>query len=265
MSINAFALKNRDLAATGIFRDLRPGSFGEHTFHLKTETRFPARGSNARISLKMRHILALIALNFLFAGCAGPSGTGSQPKPGSGIAEYRQITREAHRSVAATVDSLDVLGRPNVKNSKLHSELARFDGALHQLELTSVKTRARAEAIITRGQAYFDEWKEQLATSTNQATGRAEAEQYARLLEHFDRIREHSADVRVEFRPFMAKLREFRATLDKPAISLDSASSQSAIHALTVSGHRVLDSLGAVSKSLDDAEVELRAAHASKQ
>jgi hypothetical protein len=91
--------------------------------------------------------LGILALGLLQAGCAGPSGTGSQPKPGTGIAEYRQIAREAHRSVAATVESLEALARPHSGNSKPHPELARFDRTLHDLELTSVKTRARAEPI----------------------------------------------------------------------------------------------------------------------
>jgi hypothetical protein len=47
--------------------------------------------------------------------------------------------------------------------------LTGFDKALHQLELTSVRTRARAEAIIARGETYFDEWKEQLSGITNRA------------------------------------------------------------------------------------------------
>src|SRR5688500_13110177 len=96
--------------------------------------------------------LQLLALGLLLAGCATPAGD----KPGSGIAEYRKITREAHRSVAATVDALEDL---NLRTPAL----ANFDRAFHELELTSVKVRARAEAIIARGQAYFDEWKGHLA------------------------------------------------------------------------------------------------------
>ena len=208
--------------------------------------------------------LRLLALSLLLTGCAAPSGTSSQPKPGSGLAEYRKVTREAHRSVAATLESLEALARPNTGNSKPHPGLARFDRVFHDLELTSAKSRARAEAILARGQAYFDEWKENLSATAHQAAARAETERYARLREHFDRVRERSGEVRTEFRPFMMTLREFRATLDKSPNSLASESSRSSIDALTVSGRRVLDILRAVSKSLDDAEAELRASLASK-
>ena len=166
--------------------------------------------------------------------------------------------------MAATLESLEALARPHTGNSKPHPGLARFDRALHDLELTSARTRARAEAILARGQAYFDEWKENLSATTNQSAARAETERYARLREHFDRVRERSGEVRTEFRPFMTKLREFRATLDKSPDPLASESSRSSIDALTVSGRRVLDTLKAVSKALDDAEIELRASLASK-
>jgi hypothetical protein len=187
-----------------------------------------------------------------------------QPKPGSGIAEYRQIAREAHRSVAATVESLEALARPSADDSKPHPELARFDRALHDLELTSVKTRARAEAIIARGEAYFDEWKENLSATTNQSVMRAESQRYTRLLDHFARVRERSGEVRTEFRPFMMKLREFRATLDKPPGTAGRESSRVTIGLITASGRRVLEALNAVTKSLDEAEVELRASLATK-
>jgi hypothetical protein len=208
--------------------------------------------------------LGILTLSLLLPGCAGPSETNSQPKPGSGIAEYRQIAREAHRSVAATVESLEALTRPRTDDSKPHPELARFDRALHDLELTSVKTRSRAEAIIARGEAYFDEWKENLSATTNQSAARAESQRYSRLLGHFARVRDRSGEVRTEFRPFMAKLREFRATLDQSPNTAGSESSRATMGLLTASGRRVLEALNAVTKTLDEAEVELRASLASK-
>ena len=207
--------------------------------------------------------LQLVALTLFMAGCAAPSGT--QPRPGSGIAEYRQIAREAERAVAGTVASLEALARPHPESSSPPPGLDRFDRSLHRLEVTSVKTRARAEAIMARGQAYFDEWKEQLAGTTNQATARVEAERYARLHEQFNRIRAQSGEVRAEFRPFMAKLREFRAGLDKADSSLATEGSQKNLQTLTSDGRRVLQALASVLRALDEAEAELRASLASQR
>jgi len=192
------------------------------------------------------------------------------PKPGSGIAEYRVVTRDAHRAVADTVRSLEALAQLDGTTlaatpvASPHPALREFDRAYHQLELTSVKKRARAEAIMARGQAYFDEWKGHLAGLTNQATAQAESQQYARLHEQFERVRQRSGEVREEFRPFMAKLREFRARLDQPPESAGGGSELSTLKSqvltdLIADGRRVLERLQAVSLALDDAEAELQA------
>jgi hypothetical protein len=196
----------------------------------------------------------------LLAGCAAPSGTPSIPKAGRGIAEYRELARQAHQAVADAVRSLEVLdgakpGGASVPASR-DPELARFDRAFNQLELTSIRARARAEAIIARGQNYFDEWRDQLATGTNQPSGQAD---YNRLYGHFRLIRQRSGEVREQFRPFMAGLRQFRASLDSVAADVRRRTSPDEIDALTTSGRRVLKSLESVSAALNDAEAELNA------
>jgi hypothetical protein len=214
------------------------------------------------VSVFLAMVSALV-LAWLASGCASPSGDPSAPKPGSGIAEYRVVTRDAHRAVADTVKSLEALAQPHAQTSSPHPALRGFDRKFHQLELTSVKTRARAEAIIARGQAYFDEWKTHLASLTNQTTAQAESQQYARLFEHFQRVRERSGEVREEFRPFMAGLREFRARLDRPSESTGGGSDLSTLNPqlstdLIAGGRRVLQKLETVSAALDDAEAELQ-------
>jgi len=214
-------------------------------------------------------VVSSLALAWLASGCASPSGDSSMPKPGRGIAEYRGVARDAHRAVADTVHSLEALARPHAQTSSPHPALRGFDRSFHQLELTSVKTRARAEAIIARGQAYFDEWRSHMAGVTNQATARAESQEYARLYEHFQRVQHRSGEVREEFRPFMAKLREFRARLDQPPQSAGGGSELSALNPqlstdLIAGGRRVLEKLEKVSSALDDAEAELQATHVAQ-
>jgi small-conductance mechanosensitive channel len=199
----------------------------------------------------------LLALGWLGGGCAASSGRSSAPKPGSGIAEYRQIAQEAHRSVEATVKSLEALAQPSPPTATTYPGLPDFDRAFSQLELTSVKARARAEAIITRGQAYFDEWKERLTAVTNQVTALVEKERYARLFAHFEGIRRQSGEVRAEFRPFMARLREFRARLDRFPNPASDTAPRYELDRLIVSGRRVLQTLESVATALDNAETEL--------
>jgi hypothetical protein len=142
--------------------------------------------------------------------------------------------------------------------------LARFDRAFSRLEVTSVKARARAEAIIARGQAYFDEWKVHLAGVTNPSDAEAETERYFRLFERFDHVRQKSSDVRDAFRPFMASLRDFRAGLDKAPNRADNEALRSELDRMTVDGRLVLQALDSVAGALDDAEAELHATIKSK-
>ena len=207
-------------------------------------------------------LTTMVMAAFALGGCASPSGGSSAPKPGSGIAEYRQVAREAHRSVAAVVDSLEALPSYSTPSSK-RPDLARFDRAFNGLEVTSVKARARAEAIIARGQAYFDEWKTQL--STNQFTAQAEQNRYARLLDHFDRVRQRSGEVRAEFRPFMTELREFRARMDRSPRVLDEEAARKELDGLITKGRQVLQTLTSVLTALHGAEAELQKTEMAKQ
>ena len=209
-------------------------------------------------------LATLLALAGLAGGCASTSGDSSAPKPGRGIAEYREVTRAARGAVADTVKSLEALTQPHAGTSLQHPALPGFDRTLHQLELTSVKTRSRAEAIIARGQRYFDEWKENLSGITNGATAQAETGRYARLREHFERVRQRSGEVRDEFRPFMAKLREFRARLDQSRTATGGESTRQELDDLTAGGKRLLQMLDSVADALDEAESELRATLAGK-
>ena len=214
---------------------------------------------------------ALLALALFAGGCASrPAETkSSAPVPGQGITEYREVTRESHKAIAAMVKSLDALAVASAQGDKFQKALPGFDRALHQLELTSVKSRARAEAIIARGQAYFDEWKEHLSVVTNKtaAAARAESERYERLFEHFGQVQKLSGEVREQFRPFMGKLREFRARLDRPQAqgqgqgqgAPDKASLSSQLDDLTAGGRRLLQSIEAIGSALNAAETELRA------
>jgi len=200
-------------------------------------------------------ILALsLTLGWFMGGCTSTSIDSTAPKPGQGIAEYRKVTREARDNVAAVVNALDTLAQSPAPTSSLSG----FDRVFHELEVRSVTTRARAEAIIARGQAYFDEWKEHLAGVTNPAAARAGEDRYVRMHEQFERVRECSREVREEFRPFMTKLREFRARLDQPG-SAGGALSRPELEQLASDGHRVLARLDAVALALNEAQTALQA------
>lgn len=230
-------------------------------------TRYLERAPIAFASVK--GIASLLVLSLAFAwlggGCASSSGGSSALKPGSGIAENRTVAREAHEAVTAAVKSLESLAQPWTQTPSSHPALPSFDRAFQELELTSIQVRARAEAIIARGQSYFDEWKEHIAGATNQAVAVAETDRYARLFEHFWQVRQPSGEVREEFRPFMVKLRVFRARLDQPPGPTTGDSFGKQLEGLTAAGRRVLQTLESVGTALDDAEAALRATLVTKE
>ena len=215
--------------------------------------------------LTLAGTLVCLAVGLLGGGCASSSGTASAPRPqaGRGVAEYRQLASEAHRAVFIVMNSMEALSHPAPSGSAVHPALAGFDRAFLQLEVTSVTARARAEAIIARGQAYFDEWKTQL--STNQFTAQAEQNRYARLLDHFDRVRQRSGEVRAEFRPFMTELREFRARMDRSPRVLDEEAARKELDGLITKGRQVLQTLTSVLTALHGAEAELQKTEMAKQ
>jgi hypothetical protein len=192
-------------------------------------------------------------------GCASPPPETLAPRRGEGIEEFRAVVREAQTAVGNTVKSLDELAEPGKGALLQHPALPTFDRALHRLEVTSIRTRARAEAIIARGKFYFDEWSGRLSTSTNREIAEAELPRYASLLERFGRIRERSGVVREEFRPFMQGLREFRARVDRPSANAGEAP-ETKLAGLRDSGRRVLRALEEVDVSLKEAQAELAAA-----
>ena len=201
-----------------------------------------------------------VMLPWLACGCASTPSGSPAPRPGRGIAEYREVAKEAHGSVAAVVTAMDAFQKPFTPPSTSPA-LARFDRAIHQLELTSVKARSRAEAIIARGEAYFEEWKEHLYGITNSATAQTETERYLRIRQHFEKVRQVSGEVRTEFRPFMTKLREVRARFEPSAraVSVDMGME---LEELKGGGRRVLQALESVLTALNDAESAVRAAAA---
>jgi hypothetical protein len=178
--------------------------------------------------------------------------------PGHGIAEYRETAHLARAAVEDTVHSLQALSHPHARGHQGHPALDDFDDALLHLELTSVKARARAEAILARGRDYFEEWQQHLNGLTNAAAARTGEKRYGRMHDHFVRVEEASAGVKAVFRPYLDQLRELRARFDRrPDLDPALTHPQDLQDALA-SGHRVLHALDQVDTALHHAGTELR-------
>src|SRR5262245_57825346 len=159
-----------------------------------------------RTLLRDLAILVLAIMLVLATGCA-TSESGSRPaRPGAGLAEYRQLVVDLRKAVMASRQSAETLTTtPESKSAVAH---ARFDESVQRLEVVSLKARARADAMEKRGEAYFEEWAEEIKSETG-----ATKERFTELRQHFDEILKGSRQVRQAFRQFLDGLRGVSTSL----------------------------------------------------
>ena len=145
-------------------------------------------------------------------GCATDRSASQGPLPGTHIAEYRQIVTDSQRAVKEALHSLDQVSAqtkscPRPAVDQLAKEVCR-------LEVDSLKARAHAQAMVARGDAYFEQWHDDLA-NIKDAEVRALAEQRRPLLQQsFARVKQLSQQTREAFRPFQSHLRKVRNILE---------------------------------------------------
>lgn len=162
--------------------------------------------------------LALLGVGLvLLAGCATKPEDRNASAPREDLAEYRQIAVDAQKVVKATLQSL---GRTVARTPCPHRAFKTFTKDVQRLEVDSFKVRARAQAIRTRGQAYFERWQEHLASVQDPEVRKLAEQRRDHLQERFTQIRLHTQQAREAFQPFMAGLRRLRNGLENdPAVA----------------------------------------------
>jgi phage shock protein A len=151
----------------------------------------------------------LLAFGGLLAGCGGPDLPG--------VEEYKQITTQARTAVQASLHSLEQVGAAP-SPCPAHTAAA-FERDLQRMEVDSIKLRERSQAILARGDAYFDDWSESIARLKNPKIRENAARSHAELQQSFNRIKSACQQARASFKPFMAGLRELQVKLEaNPAV-----------------------------------------------
>ena len=182
-------------------------------------------------------------------GCATDRSASQGPLPGTHIAEYRQIVTDSQRAVKEALHSLDQVSAqtkscPRPAVDQLAKEVCR-------LEVDSLKARAHAQAMVARGDAYFEQWHDDLA-NIKDAEVRALAEQRRPLLQQsFARVKQLSQQTREAFRPFQSHLRKVRNILETDPAATGSESTQDLIRATRSHGQQVERDLAALLDELN--------------
>ncbi len=205
--------------------------------------------------------LSAFAAVLLATGCASGQHNSTHPRPGSGIAQYRQVTMDAQKALRRAMASLATVSAQS--NQCPPKVVTAFSTELQRLQVKSMQIRERSQAMQARGDAYFQSWHEQLAR-VQDPKFRALAEQHRpELQEDFMKIKELSRQARESFAPFLAGLRSVRNSLEKDPSSLGTAEIQNTIAATKQHGDEVQRCLADIRHVLDSAAALLNLPHAT--
>jgi len=198
-----------------------------------------------------RHVLLTsisLALALMPVGCATKNSSDNAPEPGSGIVEYKEMTRQATSSIRSVVNSLDkVAAQAPPCPPKLSND---FSQQVLQLQVDSVRVRARTQTIEARGDAYFASWSESIARIKDPQV-RANAERYRPELEQsFSKIKLASQQAGGAFKPFLSGLRLLRVQLEKGSGLPQDDATKELVRTTRAHGGEVLRQLGVIDEQL---------------
>jgi hypothetical protein len=191
----------------------------------------------------------------LLCGCATKEPSTTVPGEQNGIIEYQQITLDAMAAVKRALQSLDQVA---AQASPCPTNIVDgFADEVQSLQVDSTQVRAHAQAIQARGDAYFDNWSENLAHVKDPQV-RQRAEQYhPQLQQSFSKIKLTSQEAGAAFRSFFAGLRKLRTSLEKDPGVIGSDSSKDLIRTTRTNGEQVLQLLGSIKAELETMQTML--------
>ncbi len=167
----------------------------------------------------MRKILLLgIGTALLLLSSWVPSGCTSKPSaaappPRRGVAEYRDIVAQALQAVAAALESVDRVGS---QTDRCPPEVVQaFSNELQDLQVESLRLRARVKAVQARGDAYFANWEENMEQVKDPEVRALAEQRRPELQQQFARIKTATQEAGAVFRPLAADLRKLRVNLEQ--------------------------------------------------
>lgn len=192
---------------------------------------------------------ALLAGLLLAAGCASKQGASPASRPGEGIAEYRQIAADAQKAMRAALDSL---AEVSAQSNRCPPEvLSRFSSEVRRLQVDSIKVRARSQAMLARGDDYFEHWHQNLANVKDPDRRALAQKNRPALQEAFRSVKLRSQDAHEAFQPFLSNLRKVRNALEKAPESVGAGGTREWMASAAASGAQVERCLADIQRELD--------------
>jgi len=192
-------------------------------------------------------VLFLVGFFCLVARSATNPAAGSPPRIGHGAEEYLKLTGE---SVAAVREALRVLDRVGAQTNRCPPKVvAAFSHEVDQLLVESFRIRCRAQAIQARGDAYFEAWSANPASTNSPLAGKASG-YLSQMRQAFSNIKLASKQTGDEFRPFLAGLRSLRVQLETNPDVIGTGDTKELIRTTHEHGSEVVEKLGALKAEL---------------
>ena len=193
--------------------------------------------------------LLAVAAVLLPAGCASKPRVSEAARPGSGIAEYRQVATRADKAVESTLRALDTV---NAETNRCSPEtVSNLCAEVCRLQVDSLQVRARSEVLQARGDDYFEHWHQKMAHVKDPEVRALAEKNRSRLQEDFVELKRLSHEGREAFHPFMANLRKLRNALEQDPASVSSGPAQEWLRKAKENGERVEHCLSGIEGQLD--------------
>jgi hypothetical protein len=181
-------------------------------------------------------------------GCATHDAARRAPRPGDGIAEYQQIVDDALQAMGTALRSLDrVSAQPDRCSPKV---LAAFSKEVERLEVESMQVRARSQAMQARGDAYFENWHENLARMKDPRVRERAEKHRPQLQQHFANLKLASDNAREAFKPFLSGLRRLQSALENDPGTVKTEATKDLIQSTRARGQQVKQGIVAVGEEL---------------
>ena len=151
-----------------------------------------------------------LAAAVLITGCK-TAGYKQADKTGAGIAEFRDEILNGKKNIDLTMSSLGNIAAS--ANTDPRKAFEQYSKAVANLESSAAKIKKRAQDMRQQGQAYFQQWQQEMAQVSNPEIRKLSEERKAKLQETFDSIRKYTEPLKAQFDPWMADLKDLQKYL----------------------------------------------------
>jgi predicted nucleic acid-binding Zn-ribbon protein len=167
-----------------------------------------------KTSLSTRTALSLAltaGVAWLLVGCGTTRGYKKADQVGAGIADFGAEIINGKKAIDDTVIALDAVATSaSIDPRKAFEEYTK---QVANLESTANKIRKRAQDVRDKGQSYFKQWEQDLASVNNPEVRKLAEERKAKLQQTFDTIRQYTEPLKTQFDPWLSDLKDLQKYL----------------------------------------------------